>query len=90
MSRKTGRRSETPVETQIPQASVAMPVCEPEAGSYIAEEMGRINTILDGTARTNFRRVHAGLRESNATMSNGRPVVSCQDVVKYVFENMGT
>ena len=89
MSRgKSRSNAEKPVETQIPQASVAVPVCEPEAGSYIAGEVGRINTILDGAARENFRKVHAGLRASNATMSNGKPVVHCQDVVKYVFERL--
>lgn len=70
-------------------ATLIVPLADPDPASYIASMSGRINTRLDnGPQLEAFKRVYAGLRDSNALLASGRPVDSAADVLRWLFEHI--
>jgi hypothetical protein len=77
---------EEPVE--IRTVTITLPLSVPRQGTYIAGSRGRINTRLRSEQLPAYRALHAGLRESNATYANGRPVDSAGDVLQWLFQQI--
>jgi hypothetical protein len=75
-----------PVE--IREVTITLPLAVPRKGTYIAGSRGRINTRLRSEQLPAYRSLHAGLRESNATYANGRPVDSAGDVLQWLFQQI--
>lgn len=83
-----GRVGASPPVTKT--VTITIPICAPDPESYIANMSGRINTRLDREQREAFKRLHSGLRESNAQLANGRPVDGASDVLRWLFERVQT
>lgn len=71
----------------VNQISLQIPMADPQKGTYIAIQSGRIDASLghNGKATTAFRRLHAGLLATHATFEDGRPVSSKADVIRWLF-----
>lgn len=67
--------------------TLELPLSDPEPRTYIAEESGRIEVDLGhgGAYTVAFRRLHAGLLDSQAKFADGRPVVNKADVIRWLF-----
>ncbi|MCA9013709.1 MAG: hypothetical protein KDA77_00125 [Planctomycetaceae bacterium] len=65
---------------------IELPKHEYEESGYVSRCLGRIDMQLKGKQRTAFRAIYAGLRESGATLENGKLVDSPSDVVRWIFE----
>lgn len=73
---------------EIRTVTITLPLAVPRSGTYIAGSRGRINTRLRADQLPAYRALHAGLRESNATYANGRPVDSAGDVLQWLFQQI--
>ncbi|MDB4793225.1 hypothetical protein OAG75_01135 [bacterium] len=80
---KNAAQSEADSETRV--ITIEIPVCAPDPNSYIAKQRGHIDVKLNRQSQLPaFREIHAGLRAVNTTFTNGKPVESAADVVRYL------
>lgn len=81
----TKSTSQTEADSEIRMITIEIPICAPDPNSYIAKQRGHIDVKLDRQSQLPaFREIHAGLRAVNATFTNGKPVESAADVVRYL------
>jgi len=80
-----GKEEEEPAEPSR-VVDVALPVGEAEDD---AAERRHVEVMLDRHQATAMSQVLDGLRSDGAELSNGRPVQSVADVVRYVAEGVG-
>lgn len=84
MTTATAKRTRrTSTESKAEAATVSLPMGEP--AGYIASESGHIDVRLDAAGVASFRRFHAGLLRDGAKLSDGRPVSSKADAVRWLF-----
>lgn len=78
-------------EPLVEMIGLELPFALPPAGSYIESQAGRLDVRLDReTQLPGFRQLHAGLRQSNATFKDGRPVDTAADVFRWLCEQITT
>ena len=69
--------------------ALQVPMAEPEEGTYIASQIGRIDVSLNRFDELpGFRKLHAGLRAANIVMKDGKPVLSAADVVRWLMQQL--
>ncbi|MBW3540759.1 MAG: hypothetical protein KY476_10850 [Planctomycetes bacterium] len=79
------------IETAADLRSIELPLADPPATSYLAQETGHLDARLNTPAqRAGLRRLHAGLVAAGAQLAGGKPVVSKADVLRYLFEQLGS
>lgn len=65
---------------------IELPKSEVDETGYVGRSMGRIDIRLTAKQRVTFRRIYSGLRESGATLEDGKLVDSPGAVVRWMFE----
>lgn len=75
----------------VEMVTLTFPLMEPTPGTYIASQLGHLEVTLNWIDEDpGFRLLHAGLRASNATLQNDRPVTTSGDVVRWLMQQITT
>lgn len=84
-----GPKKTIEVLPQIATATITVPLCNPDPASYIATQQGRLNCRLSSPEQIdNFRRLHAALHTTHATLKSGQHVDGAPDVIRWLLENI--
>lgn len=77
------------IETEIETINISVPLVTPSGSSYLARYVGIQNRSLTLRQRMGLAKLTNGLKAENATLQDGKPVLTKTDAIRWMLEQMG-